>query len=63
MSDKLLERDFESRLAARKKWYDHKGEIHPLYALAIIYLVLVGVPLLDSIISPRTGALFRWLFG
>jgi len=63
MSDKQLERDFESRLAARKKWYDRKGEIHPLEALVIIYLVMVGVPLLDSIISSRTGALFRWLFG
>jgi hypothetical protein len=63
MSDKQLERDFESRLAARQKWYDRKGEIPPLNALVTIYSVLVGVPLLDSIISPRTGALFRWLFG
>jgi hypothetical protein len=63
MSDKQLERDFESRLAARKKWYDRKGQIPPLKALVIIYSVLVGLPLLASVISPRTGALFRWLFG
>jgi hypothetical protein len=63
MSDEQLECDFESRLAARKKWYDGKGEIHPLKALLMICSVLVGVPLLASIISPWTGAVFRWLFG
>jgi hypothetical protein len=63
MSDEQLERDFALRLAARKKWYDRKGEIPPLQALVIIYSVLVGVPLLASIISPWTGALFRWIVG
>ena len=63
MSDEQLECDFESRLAARKKWYDRTGEIPPLKALAIIYSVLVALPLLGSIISPWTGAVFRWLFG
>jgi hypothetical protein len=63
MSDKQLKRDFESRLATPKKWYDRKGEIHPLKALAIIYSVLVGVPLLASIISPWTGAFFPWILG
>jgi hypothetical protein len=63
MSDKQLIRDFESRLAARKKWYDRKGEIPPLNAVAIVYAVLFGVPLLALIISPWTGAIFRWLFG
>jgi hypothetical protein len=63
MCDKHLEPDFESRSAARKKWYDRKGEIHPLKALLIIYSVLAGVPLLASIISPWTGAVFRRLFG
>ncbi|HEV8066583.1 MAG TPA: hypothetical protein VGP76_02520 [Planctomycetaceae bacterium] len=63
MSDKQLECEFESRLAARKKWHDRKGEIHPLKALAIVYAVLVGVPLLASIISPWTAVAFRRLFG
>jgi len=63
MSDKQLECGFDSRLAAGKKWYDRKGDLHPLKALAIVYAVLVGVPLLASIISPWTGALFRRLFG
>jgi hypothetical protein len=63
MSNEQVERDFDASLAARKKWYDRKGEIHPLKALAIIYSVLVGVPLLASIISPWTGALFRWIVG
>jgi hypothetical protein len=63
MSDEHLERTFEARLAARKKWYDRMGEIPPLKALAIIFLVLLGVPLLASIISPWTGAVFRRFFG
>jgi hypothetical protein len=64
MSDELNDRDFlESRLATRKKWYDRKGEIHPLKALAIIYGALLGLPLLAWIIRPWTGALFRRLFG
>jgi hypothetical protein len=63
MSDKQLEQAFESRWAVRKKWHARKGEIHPLKALAIVYTVLVGVPLLASIIRPWTGAVFRWLFG
>jgi hypothetical protein len=63
MSDEQLECDFESRLAARKKWYDRKGEIHPLKALLIIYSVLAGAPLLAPMISPWTGAVFRRLFG
>jgi hypothetical protein len=63
MSDEQLEHDLDSRLVARKKWYDRKGEIHPLKALAMIYSVLVGVPLLASIIRPWTAVVFRRLFG
>ena len=63
LSDEHLERDFESRLAARKKWCDRKGEIHPLSSLAIIYGVLLGLPLLASMVSPWAGAFFRWLLG
>jgi hypothetical protein len=63
MSEKQLIREFDARLAARKKWYDRKGEIPPHKAVALVYAVLFGVPLLALIISPWTGAIFRWFFG
>jgi hypothetical protein len=37
------------------------GEVHPLKALAIIWGVLLGLPVLIAAISPATMAIFRWI--
>jgi hypothetical protein len=39
------------------------GELHPLMAIAIVLLIVVGIPLLAWAIAPWTGAILRWLFG
>jgi hypothetical protein len=53
-----------SRGGAKRLGFGTKpdGEIHPLKALAIVFLVLGGIPFLASIISPVTGAIYRWFF-
>jgi hypothetical protein len=45
--------------ARRRKWYDLGGELHPLMALAIIALVLAGVPSLAWTIQPWVVAQFE----
>jgi hypothetical protein len=41
----------------------HSDRRHEPFRIIIIYSVLVGVPLLASIINPWTGAVFRRLLG
>jgi hypothetical protein len=49
--------------ARKSKWCDPGGELHPLMALRIVALILVGVPLLAWALAPWTGAIYRRLFG
>jgi hypothetical protein len=57
--------DYLRRWEPRRLGFGAKtdGEIHPVKALAIVYGVLVSVPLLVSVISPVTKAIFLPIFG
>jgi len=50
------------RFGRKRKWYNG-GELHPLTAWAIAFVILAGIPLLARAIQPWTGAVFRWLLG
>jgi hypothetical protein len=48
--------------ARKRKWCNLGGELHPIMALAVVALILAGVPTLAWTIHPWTAAIMRWFF-